>query len=323
MSKSNQINIQKKNKLYENIDFTLFRDNSIRNSLKGEPYTFKSFLPFTIHLFVRKPAKVFVNPPVDVQTDLIAIIKPFKEIIVSTSERGLPLEKGDTIRVLFYDIAQQSFYEVIRPFFLRDDTRHIDVGTVGYKYRQKNAQNMNNDITGILFHNQIAIPVNIFMDDKGEQLHLGYASKDDGTDRASGSKNNVYIDNDNKGFRVGQKIKIELIKFGQYLEFQINDNFITDVYIGINQQKESGPLIDRFAYRLGKSGPFPNGESDLSKYPYNGFAFYKMKSNEIIPQINSMVAGDGFNKGEQPNSKHRDYQTIRYKNPLEVQNSFP
>lgn len=316
--KNNQINIQKKNQTYSNIDYTLYQDNEVVKSLKGEPYVFKSFLPLPVHLFVSKKAKVFTNPPTRPITDLIAIIQPNKEIIVSKSERDLPLEKGDTISVMYYDNTQQNYYEVLRSFSLRDDTRYIEIGTIGYDYRQKNAQNMNNDITGLTFHNYIAIPINIYLNG----LHIGYASKDDGYTRMGGSKNNVYLDNDNKGFRVGQTIKVELIKYGSYLEFQIDDNFATDVYIGVNKQKFVWPgNDDRYAYRLGEYGPFADGQNDLQKFPLYGFAFYKMKSNELIPKINTMVVGDKTNnKGD---GKRVSYQTRLYKNPLEITNSYP
>ena len=305
---------------YSNIDYTLYQDNEIKKSLIGEPYVFKSFLPLPVHLFVSQKAKVFVNPPTKPVTDLVAIIQPNKEIIVSKSERGLFLCVDDTISVMYYDTTQQSYYEILRPFSLRDDTRYIEVGTVGYDYRQKNAQNMNNDITGITFHNHIAIPINIYLGNK----HLGYASKDDGFTRMGGSKNNVYLDNDNKGFRVGQTIKVELIKYGEYLEFQIDDNFTTDVYIGLNKHAKGAVWPgndDRYAYRLGERGPFVEGENDLQKFPLVGFAFYKMKSNEIIPRVNTMVAGDRTNN--QGDGKRVSYQTRLYKNPLEFTNSYP
>lgn len=320
--KTNQLNTQKKNQTYSNINYTLYQDNQIKESLRGEPYVFRNFLPLPVHLFVSKKAQVFTalnnERPTKPITDLIAIIQPNKETIVSKSERDYPLEKGDTINVMYYDVTQQNYYEVLRSFSLRDDTRFIEIGTIGYAYRQKNAQNMNNDITGLTFHNHIAIPINIYLDN----MHIGYASKDDGYTRMGGSKNNVYLDNDNKGFRVGQTIKVELIKYGKYLTFQIDDNFATDIYIGLNKQYTGGNwpgYDDRFAYRLGEQGPFPDGESDLQKFPLYGYAFYKLKNNEIIPRINTMVVGDKTNN----QGKGISYQTRLYKNPLEITNSYP
>lgn len=222
--------------------------------LKGKPYIFINIFPFKIYITVNK--KLLLS-------------------IEATSERSKNVNfgKGATIHVLYN--FNGKFYEILRPIFISPTTRTIRIGDIVYDTKDMSYYNSHADISGIRFHNRTTFPIEIW--NKGRKI--GQMQADDGTGYMSGSPNSVYLNNDGNGFRLGEEITFYLPHLKrEWTSVSLNDNYISDMYVGTINQKFNPPNPDTYAYRIDA----PNHVGYTFYEPVTGYRTQKTNKNSMI-----------------------------------------
>lgn len=261
---------------YQLIDRDYERD-SITRSMEGRPWRVTNNFPFPIQVYIKSPNR---DGP-----DSLGRIQPTKSISVTKTQNGFPLINGDEIHVTFpsVDGKVQVQQEVVRPFYLFDDSREINIGAIVYEtLRTTQHIPLNKDISGIRIHNHIGFPLDVYMMDyrgapfngeprferqdpnlpKGQSrqpIRLARIGADDGSSFMAGSKNSIFTTNDYYGFAVGDKFTFVLPDFpiggGKtrslvYGTATIPDNYLSDIKVGVIQQHRGLVPNDIFSYRV-------------------------------------------------------------------------
>jgi hypothetical protein len=199
--------------------------------LEGQPWTFYNFLPIDVYVFIKKPG--------------LEGLFPVGEIVAGKKVEALDhlLEKGDEVHVLRKH--GNRFIQTLRPVFLRADSRVVILGDVVSDSRNVQLNDIHVHNGGVRVHNYITLPLQIFC--KGSKI--GETDVDDGMEYMSGSKNSVYLNNDNWGYKLGCDLDFKLGNKA-YASVLLNDNFATDIYVGVITQKFVPPPPDTYGYVL-------------------------------------------------------------------------
>jgi hypothetical protein len=223
-------------------DYVSFDANQSQSAeiLRGQPWAFINLLPVRVNVYVYTPVK----------TDLIGSIEPNSKIMAATSASGMPLEKDYEIHVLYQPLGDCGpEFEILRPEFLFDDSRMVRIGDAMHEVKTTTwTQRSHTDIPGIRVHNRLTIPLDIYY--HGNKI--GAMGGDDGTNSPmSGSPGSVYLTNDNNGFRIGDELGFVFHYNGaKYCVVKINDNYMSDLYIGLINQHFVPTLADMYSYRV-------------------------------------------------------------------------
>ena len=220
-----------------------------REALQSKPWTFQNMLPFEVFVYVEYISQVEHRPVLEV----ISNIPAHKSIVTDRSKYGRLLRGNDIIRVALLVPGSHLPRELTRSTTLDDDSRTVKIGDVVFEEATNTmVQRSHADLSGIRFHNQLSIPLEIHLEGK-VPAHLANIGPDDGTDYHAGSLNSVYVNNDANGFHLGDEILIT-VKGGcpQLYSIRISDNYMSDVYIGKVTQKNNIPIQDQYSYKIDK-----------------------------------------------------------------------
>jgi hypothetical protein len=205
--------------------------------LDGQPWKFVNLLPIPVKIYITSDGKL----------SHLANIPPRETYMASTGpQKGSVLRADDVIHVI-YTSTDGKDYEILRPESLIDDSRIVNIGSIVYDEKHNNYFNSHNDISGIRINNRLSMPIEIYY----HNMKIGETMGDDGMDYNSGSKNSVYLDNNYKGFRLGDELKF-VLKFNnkEIGTVMLYDNYIKNIYVGVINQKFTPPSNDTFAYRI-------------------------------------------------------------------------
>ena len=253
--------IRAKSRLSTNLDYTgIMNTNS--DQLKDydeimwddEPFLVTNIFPFEVILrYIRYPPTK--QPPSK------PIIKDIN--IKSHTHINVELLKEDEVHVL--QLVNGKLYEICRPIYINRDTRNLKIGDIAYTDRIINYTNSQADVSGIRFHNRASMPFKIYL---YRQVPIkkgpGYAKEesnifiatiggDDELEFNGRSKNNVYLDNDANGYKIGDEFRITMMNGTLYAKIVIPDQKAKDVYFGLLTQKYTAPPPDIAAYRIDRS----------------------------------------------------------------------
>lgn len=214
--------------------------------LKGKPWTFYNLLPF--------PVKVYAKLPVAI--GLVGIIPPNGKVVASKTKSGLLLEATDISIDVTY--APQGDggpeYEILRSEFLQPDSRMVRIGDVGQRSENTTSTIRSHaDISGLRIHNRIGMAICVHY-----QGHaVATIDKDDGTSFSAGAPNSVFLNNNGNGFKVGDVLGFSIVmgptNTKKYCEIMINDNYASDIFVGLITQKFDDILNDFYGYRIDQS----------------------------------------------------------------------
>jgi hypothetical protein len=226
-------------------------------ALAGKPYTFKNLFPFPVEVVARSPVMI----------DTVGIVPAFGQLSVLKTKKGMVLQQDVEIHVIYNDpLARGTSFEIARPVFLLEDGRDVRLGDVVYEEKYTSTvQRSHSDIMGLRFHNHTTIPISIY----SHGSRLADIAGDDGTSYMAGSKNSAYLTNANLGFNIGDELSIHFNglpnagpKGTKWCTVMVNDNYMSEVYVGETNQKFSAPVQDMYSYRV--------NEQDI-----NGLKYYK------------------------------------------------
>lgn len=227
-------------KTYKNLAFDHDKQTRIAR-LKGQPWKFINMLPYRVKVYMKRPVIV----------ELIGIIEPHRNLVVSKTTKGTPLQENDSIHVLrpVMDKGVMKEYEILRPVFLFTDSREVKIGDIMSEDRvsNTNAVDIWHDIIGIRIHNRISMPIDVYY--KSNRI-AGIAS-DDGTDYMAGAPNSVYLNNERLGFEIGDELSFVFRHDGKkYATAKIIDNFTSDIILGVINQHFVPTRQDFYSYRI-------------------------------------------------------------------------
>jgi hypothetical protein len=222
-------------------------------ALKETMWRFENLLPFTVYLYRR------VTPT---QVSKIGVVEAKKSISALKDEHGMKLRGGDLVHILF--LNDGKFYEITRSEQLRDDSRLFKIGDIVYENIGPSFfDNIHTDISGVKIHNHLSMPIEVWFQDK----KLGYVHGCDDKGYLGGSQSITYIDNDCRGFRLGDELVFripyvkKLSRDDLYAKVLLVDNMITDIHVGKVSYFHVPPPPDTYAYRA-------------SSQPYTGITYY-------------------------------------------------
>lgn len=234
--------------------FPLGYDSTHHNTTE---WTFINLLPLTIKLYVGSVGE---------KLRYLFQLSAFGKITYDTTKKPVKLQNGDVIHVASEMKYSSTKYgsdfglEIIRPENLRGDSCFVYIGNIVYNWKNNsNYFNIHTDISGLHIHNRLAVPIDIYWTPKqrSSKLKLAQVDLDDGLDFMI-SKSHVYVDNDNNGFKLGDKLSFVLRNEKlQYAEITLDDNYMSDIFVGVIDQKENKLPYDIYSYTF---------ENDL-KYP--------------------------------------------------------
>ena len=184
--------------------------------------------------------------------DLVAIIDPIGSVVTDRTVSGMVLQVKDEIHATYSPPNSKSEeYEILEPITLVEDVKVIRLGDVTYEERTNTlVQRSHSDITGLRMHSKIAVPVHVYYNG----LRLALLNKDDGTGFQAGSPGTVYVNNDTQGFNIGDKLEFRLVFTSfevPWCTITINDNYMSDLYVGQVTQKYNIAIQDAYSYREG------------------------------------------------------------------------
>jgi len=246
-----------------------FDKRSRERFLRGRPWTFTNLLPFEVKVYFYRPHLI----------DLVGYIAPRGTLVTAKSKKGYSLEVGDEMHITYpklekgREFAPQGSvpeFEIIRPFYLFDDSRMVNIGDTVYQDRHNTQVILHRDISGIRVHNHISIPIKVYQvlgkdtiagtagrftnaAEKGQRVLLAEIGPDDGTSFMSGSTNSAFIDNNYFGFRIGDQLEIVFAdgrKNVPHMVVQITDNFTSDILVGETSQHTDNQSQSFFSYRI-------------------------------------------------------------------------
>lgn len=225
---------------YKNLAFDQSMETR-QNILKGQPWKFINMLPYRIKVYMYRTAKA----------ELIGIIEPHKTLVTSKTTSGLELQKNDSIHVMRFLMinGRMQEYEILRPVFLFEDSREVKIGNIMSEYQVNKSETIDiwHDIVGIRIHNHISMPIDVYF--KGKRI-AGIA-KDDGTGFMAGSPNSVYLNNERKGFQIGDTIEFVFSHDNlPYASAKIIDNYTSDIILGVINQHFVATRQDFYSYRI-------------------------------------------------------------------------
>jgi hypothetical protein len=268
---------------FQLLDRDYERDSRIR-AMEGRPWKVTNLFPFPINVYIRSPVSSKLDP--------LGIIRPTDSIYVTHTQNGKELVGGDEIHVTFSNgkgtAPSVKQFEVVRPFYLFEDSRTIDIGQIVYETLQTTQHiPLNKDISGVRIHNNVGFPLDVYMSDvplvgssrsnfgcpfNGEPrferedpfvstksktpVKIATIGKDDGLSFMSGSRNSVYTTNDYYGFNVGDKLTFVFPMQSDdrkglvYGTATIPDNYLSDIKVGVIQQHRGLVPNDIFSYRV-------------------------------------------------------------------------
>lgn len=211
-------------------------DSSQRiSALDGRPWTFINLLPIPLTLYITYTNKVELVGQVSAKSKMVATHTQQKILIQGGQEIHATYKRGDAV------------YEILRPITLLYDDRIIKLGDVVSDTKDTTMTIRSHaDISGLRIHNRIAIPLNITF----QGNIVGSVDKDDGTNYQSGSTNSVFLNNNGRGFKMGDILSFSFRDGTKYCEVALNDNYMTDVYVGVINQKFVPIMDDYYSYRL-------------------------------------------------------------------------
>jgi len=225
--------------------------------LRGNDYTFVNTFPFPVHIFLNERK--------------VAVIPAYTEEKIKIN----PDNQAIHVSYLYKTKNGMKLFEILRPEFISPSTRMIRIGDVVYDNKDTSYYNSHADISGIRFHNRTTFPIEIW--NKGKML--GRAAPDDGTNFMSGSPGSVYLNNDANGFRIGEKITFKLPHINrEWCSIILNDNYVSDVYVGVINQKFTPPMPDTYNYRI--DAPPKTGYTFYE--PVTGYITRKTDKNTIL-----------------------------------------
>lgn len=225
---------------YRNLSFDNDKETRITR-LKGQPWKFINMLPYRVKIYMYRPAK----------TEFVGTIEPHKNLITSKTKSGLELQEEDAIHVLRPVVIKGKMdeYEILRPVFLFTDSREVKIGDImsEYQVNKSNTIDIWHDIIGIRIHNHITMPIDVYH--KGNRI--ASIAGDDGTSFMAGSPNSVYLNNERKGFEIGDFLSFVFTHDQKpYATVKIIDNFTSDIILGVINQHFVPTIQDTYAYRI-------------------------------------------------------------------------
>ncbi len=225
---------------------------------------FVNLLPFPVNVYARRSTT----------TSLITFLAGHGAHVIVNGEN---LEIGDEIHVLYAPTPSGPAYEILEPMTLVADTATVTIGDVVYNEVSNTlTQRSHSDISGLRFHSKITIPVKIYY--RGN--YIAYLNASDGTGFMNGSPGSVYVNNNNMGFNIGDKLSFSIVINGKidlpWCTIMINDNYASDMYLGAISQLPAGsqgnlPVQDFYSYRVGS--PNYSGLTYLSNNRRDGTAY--------------------------------------------------
>lgn len=240
-----------------------------------EGLTFVNLLPLKVNIYAYRINKL----------DLIGTINGHGSLHAKTTKTGMKLVPNTEIHITYSlggsDLKTRDSvpeYEILEPITLLGDAKTIRIGDVVYEEKTNTlVQRSHSDISGIRVHNKVGIPVRIYYNG----MRLALVHEDDGTGFQAGSPGTVYLNNDTKGFNIGDKLELRFVFNREDSErdgvipkvrgaevrsafeavprrFEvpwctvgIADNYMSDMYIGVMSQHVTQPIQDMFSYRAG------------------------------------------------------------------------
>lgn len=228
-----------------------------------EGLKFVNLLPLRVKIYAYRIDKL----------DIIGSIEGHGGILhAKQTKSGMVLKLKDEIHITYSPQGDSGpEYEILEPINLVDDAKIIRIGDVVYEAKTNTlVQRSHSDITGIRIHNKVGIPVRIYY--KG--LRLALVHRNDGTGFQAGSSGTVYLNNDSRGFNIGDKLDLKFV-FNKkdsdvdlpegdlnskertidipWCTITIDDNYMSDMHIGVINQHVTHPIQDMFSYRTGTS----------------------------------------------------------------------
>lgn len=225
------------------------------------------------------------------------------------------LKKDDEIHTLFSPISifnspifamtPSSLLEILRPIFIRNDNPSVlKFGDVTYDEKYTNYFNSHADISGIRFHNHTLFPLGIYF----QGAKIAACDIDNNTDFMNGSRNSVYVDNNRRGFRLGDAIELNFI-FSQktnnglmfkeipYTTLYLNDNYTKNIFVGdVNSITVSNEIITnevpqninqeiqrQYASTSSQITPPDTFAYGVSVPSYTGITYYNQSQNIKAP----------------------------------------
>ena len=216
---------------YTNIAYDVDR-SSRRDHLAGKEWTFHNLLPFRIIAYMRRGPGGGLRKLVDIPPHE----KRFVQDLIADDELHF-----------IYPTKENLYYEVVRPAFLLDDSRIVRIGDVVYEEKDTPNTFLHKDISGIRIHNQLTLPIDIY--------HAGHKlasiAGDDGTSFMNGAPNSAFVNNDGKGFRVGDELGFTIAYNNQkYGSVAISDRYVSDIIVGAVTQHYTPRRFDVVSYRI-------------------------------------------------------------------------
>lgn len=222
--------------------------------MSSEGLKFVNLLPMRVKIYAYRIDKL----------DIIGSIEGHGGTLeAKKTKSGMILGLKDEIHVTYSPGGEKGpEYEILEPIGLVDDAKTIRLGDVVYEEKTNTlVQRSHSDISGIRVHNKVGIPVRIYY--KG--LRLALVHRNDGTGFQSGSSGTVYLNNDNQGFNIGDKLDLRFVFSAKtstpgredgtmeipWCTVDIADNYMSDMYIGVINQHVTQPIQDMFSYRAG------------------------------------------------------------------------
>jgi hypothetical protein len=225
---------------------------------------FINLLPIRVKIYAYRTDKL----------DLVGFIEGHGGVLnARATKSGMVLTPDIEIHITYVPGGNQGpEYEILESINLLADARVIRIGDVVYEEKTNTlVQRSHSDISGIRVHNKIGIPVRIYF--KG--VRLAMVDKSDGTGFQAGSPSTVYLNNDTRGFNIGDKLELRLVfnvadslkdgitfdprlevKTGRSMELPwctltVSDNYMSDMYLGVINQHYTIPIQDMYSYRAG------------------------------------------------------------------------
>lgn len=237
-----------------------FQDEN--STVMGKDIEFVNLLPLRVIVYAFRINKL----------DIIGIVEGRGgKLVAKSTKSGMMLKGKDEIHITYRPGGNKGpEYEILEPITLVEDVRTIRIGDVVYEDKTNTlVQRSHSDISGIRVHNKVSIPVRIYY--KG--LRLAHIHRNDGTSFQSGSAGSVYLNNDTKGFNIGDKLDLRFVfstlwaikdgvrvkvspEDGRVTEIPwcsvtIQDNYMSDMYLGVVNQHVTQPIQDMYSYRAG------------------------------------------------------------------------
>ena len=194
-------------------------------------WKFINILPIDVELYIRKYSGMIFK---------VGDLNARDSLIIQNKNM---IYEGDELHVLYKtDGSKRDFIE---PFYLFSHTNIVNIGDVLTESKAQTAtQRSHSDIMGIRFHNMISVPVDVYH----RNMKLATIAN------RNSEHNSIFATNERFGFNVGDELSFSLHigdKILPYCTVKIDDDRISDIYIGKINQNFEPSMKEQVIYRFG------------------------------------------------------------------------